>query len=164
MSIQGDEPVPQRKVFGVGIHTALGEPTGPARPTSLGAKPDWFSKSPRSYCSSDGMISHLDQLERKPMPERQYAERFAMPAALAMYYAGPAAVSAIGVVFTLNGHMRGLFGLAMPVVCLLSMWQTYLESNVSNEVAKIVCLSWLAGLPIGIAAWAIAQPLVRFFA
>jgi hypothetical protein len=98
------------------------------------------------------------------MTERQFAERIAMPVMLVLLYVGPAAVSAIDVAILLNGHMRGLSGLLFPVVILWSVWQGHFESNSSHEMAKITGVSWLAGLPIGLVGWLIAQQLSRFFA
>lgn len=97
------------------------------------------------------------------MTEREFTERYALPAMLAVLYGSPAAVCAIGVALVLNGQMRGMSVLAIPVVVLVSMWQGRVESNGEHEMAKPIGLSWLAGLPLGAAAWAIAQPLSRFF-
>lgn len=84
-----------------------------------------------------------------------------MPVMVALLYVGPAVASAVNVAVLLNGHMRGLSGLLIPVVLLWSMWQGRFDSNGSHEMAKTIGFSWLAGLPIGFAAWLVAQQLSR---
>lgn len=103
------------------------------------------------------MIATIAQSQESTMTEREFAERIAMPAVLGFFQALPGAIVAWDVALVMQGDMFGWTGIVFPVVLAWLWWDGRHSWDQPADFLKMVGVSWLVGLPVGVAAWGLAH-------